>query len=246
MNATDPAEAGLSIILPVFNEAPTISGVIERVMQSASDHHWDWELLIVNDGSTDATPACLRPFSRHPRVRIFDHERNRGKGAAIRTALAAANRDLTVVQDADFEYDPSEIAVLVEAASRKQVDVVYGSRILGAASGIAESRRNVYSVGVWVLNVVVRLLYGRRLTDEATCYKLFRTSDLRRMELECLGFEFCPEVTAKAFRLGLSLAEVPISYHPRSLRDGKKIRFRDAIVAIRTLWRFRRWSPKNA
>lgn len=233
----------ISIIMPVFNEVDTVLEVVNRVQEVASRYGWNWELLIVNDGSTDGTFERLNDLVSHARIRIFHHERNRGKGAAIRTALAAAQKEFSVIQDADLEYDPEQIAAMLEARFARQVDVVYGSRVLGAQKGMTESRMNVYALGVWVLNVAVHLLYGLRVTDEATCYKLFRTADLRRMDLTCEGFEFCPEVTAKAARLGLSILEIPIRYQPRSIREGKKIRWRDAIIALKTLWRFRSWTP---
>lgn len=240
--ASESAAAGISIIMPVFNEFKTIDEVVEKLHDVANNCAWDWELLIVNDGSTDGTAERLQHFCNLDRVRVITHDTNRGKGAAIRTALGLASRDLTVIQDADLEYNPRQIDELISEMHRQQADVVYGSRILGAKAGLAESRRNIYAVGVSVLNFAVRILYGLRVTDEATCYKLFRTDDLRRMELTCQGFEFCPEVTAKAARLGLSIIEIPISYRPRSTSEGKKIRFRDAVCAIQTLWRFRRWT----
>ncbi|QDU38342.1 Undecaprenyl-phosphate mannosyltransferase [Maioricimonas rarisocia] len=234
---------GISIIMPVYNELTTIDEVVTRVRQVADDCGWDWELLIVDDGSSDGTAERIKQLADLPGVRVLMHPANRGKGAAIRTALEVADRELTVIQDADLEYDPQQIDALIRAMDSRQVDVVYGSRVLGAKTGIATSRRNIYSAGVSVLNLAVRLLYGWRVTDEATCYKLFRTADLRRMQLTCEGFEFCPEVTAKAARLGLSIVEIPISYYPRSTDEGKKIRFKDAVCAIQTLWKFRRWQP---
>jgi dolichol-phosphate mannosyltransferase len=236
---------GISIILPAYNEVSTIEQVIARVQDVASCYRWNWELVIVDDGSTDGTRERLDKLTGQQSTRVLFHDTNQGKGAAIRTALAVVNYELTMIQDADLEYDPSEIAALIEARSLMQVDVVYGSRVMGAETGLTEKRANVYAAGVWVLNVFIRVLYGLKVTDEATCYKLFRTADLRRMELECEGFEFCPEVTAKVARLGLSLIEIPISYKPRSSEEGKKIRLRDAFIAIQTLWRFRRWTPRN-
>lgn len=248
MRATSdiPTGVGISIIMPVFNEVCTIDAVIENVLEVANDCEWDWELLIVDDGSSDGTVESLKRFCRQERIHILTHEANRGKGAAIRTALRFASRPFSVIQDADAEYDPRHINELIMAMQSQQVDVVYGSRVLGAQAGMTSRRWNIYAVGVAVLNVAVRVLYRWHVTDEATCYKLFRTDDLRRMELTCEGFEFCPEVTAKAARLGLSMVEIPISYRPRSINEGKKIRFSDAVCAIRTLWRFRRWSPQGS
>jgi len=172
------------------------------------------------------------------------HRENLGKGAAIRTGLAIAVNELTIIQDADLEYDSGDIPGLVTAFPENNADAVLGSKVLGVRAGRADRRRNVYAIGVAVLNLAVRGLYGPRVTDEATCYKLFRTRDLLRMRLTCERFEFCPEVIAKAVRLGLRIVEVPIGYSPRSTAEGKKIGIADAWTALLVLWRFRRWTPK--
>ncbi|MFG0335012.1 MAG: glycosyltransferase family 2 protein, partial [Maioricimonas sp. JB049] len=138
--------------MPVFNEVGTINEVVVRVRQVADDCGWDWELLIVDDGSTDGTAKRIEQLADLPGVRVLMHPENRGKGAAIRTALEVAERELTVIQDADLEYDPRQIDALILAMHSGQVDVVYGSRVLGAKTGIAASRRNIYSAGVTVLN----------------------------------------------------------------------------------------------
>lgn len=235
----------LSLIVPVFNEIATIEAVIERVLNLITDLDWDAELLVVDDGSTDGTADKMQRFAIEPRVKLLTHSINQGKGAAIRTALAHATKGLTVIQDADLEYDPQQIASLIDAMNAGEGDVIYGSRVLGARAHMSVQRRNIYALGVVALNLAVRVLYGHWLTDEATCYKLFRTEDLLRMELACQGFDFCPEVTAKAIRLGLLIAETPISYTPRLTADGKKIRLKDAFIAIRTLWKFRHWAPSS-
>ena len=224
------------------------------------------------DGTAGVLAKVVEELGMPLPLRVLTHPVNRGKGAAIRTGLQAVTKEFVVVQDADLEYDPREIDallvamgtscttalrsveagqavrgeskdVLVGPKGHRTIDVVYGSRVLGARAKLSPQRRNIYAMGVWTLTLAVRWLYGLKLTDEATCYKLFRTSDLRRMELTCERFEFCPEVTAKAVRLGLSILEVPISYTPRSAAAGKKIRLRDAFEAFRTLWKFRHWLP---
>lgn len=241
-----PKRTGLSIIVPVFNERRTIEELVLRVLYTAEQSGWDAELIVVDDGSTDGTADLLRRLADAQEIRLLTHPCNRGKGAAIRTGLAIASRELTIIQDADLEYDPGDISSLLRAMEQDDIDVVLGSRVLGARAGLADPRRNVYALGVVILNVAVRRLYGIRVTDEATCYKLFRTDDLLRMDLACERFEFCPEVIAKAARMGLRLVEVPIGYSPRSTVDGKKIRLSDALTALRTLWRFRRWTPQTA
>jgi len=234
---------GLSIIIPVYNEITTIEAIIERVLKLCTDSHWNAQLLVVDDGSTDGTAERMKQFSTEPRVKLLAHSVNQGKGAAIRTALGHATKEFTVIQDADLEYDPQQIACLIAAMHDKKGDVIYGSRVLGARAQMSAQRRNIYALGVVALNLTVRVMYGRWLTDEATCYKLIRTKDLLRMELACQGFEFCPEVTSKAIRLGLSIVEIPISYNPRLATEGKKIRLKDAFIAIQTLWKFRNWKP---
>ena len=243
MSIANENDVELSILIPVYNEIGTIEAIIERVLWLCTDLNWNAELLVVDDGSVDGTAEKMQRFATEPRVKLLTHSINQGKGAAIRTALAQATKELTVIQDADLEYDPQQIASLIEAMNARKGDVIYGSRVLGARAQMSAQRRNIYALGVVTLNLAVRVLYGRWLTDEATCYKLFRTNDLLRMELECQGFEFCPEVTAKAIRLGLLIVEIPISYNPRLTTEGKKIRLMDAFIAIRTLWKFRRWSP---
>ncbi len=233
----------ISIIIPVFNEIRTIDAILRRVLEVADSHCLDSEIIVVDDGSSDGTRELLPSICHDERIKLLFHPENRGKGAAIRTALGSATRELVVIQDADLEYDPEQIDKLIEAMKNKNADVVYGSRVLGAKEHLTVQRKNIYALGVFVLNLAVRCLYGLRLTDEATCYKLFRREDLNRMNLACERFEFCPEVTAKAARLGLVLVEVPITYHPRSIREGKKIGLKDAVIAFKTLWKFRKWLP---
>jgi len=172
-------------------------------------------------------------------VEVWRHDRNRGKGAAIRTGLARARGAYVVIQDADQEYDPRDIPKLLEPLLAGTADVMYGSRYLQRENDL--SGRLLLNGGVRLLNLAVRMLYGVRLTDEATCYKMFPTSLLRAMDLQCERFEFCPEVTAKACRLGVRLVEVPIRYHGRSARQGKKLRLRDGLQALAALWRWRKW-----
>jgi glycosyltransferase involved in cell wall biosynthesis len=178
----------------------------------------------------------------HPDVIVLHHLHNRGKGAAIRTGLSHAHGRFTIVQDADLEYDPRDYPRLLEPLLPGRADIVYGSRYLRPSPGSRRGTR-LFRYGVSVLNLVLRFLYGVRLTDEATCYKVFPTNVLRAMDLQCERFEFCPEVTAKACRMGLTIAEVPIRYTPRTATEGKKIRWTDGWEALVTLWRWRRWRP---
>jgi len=225
----------LTVIIPVFNEARTLEAVLQEVLQTP----YEKQILIVDDGSADGTIGLLeRLESAHP-IDVLRHVENRGKGAAIRTALTVATGRFTIIQDADRELSPADYPRLIEPLLAGNADFVIGSRFL-------ESRRRSLSrAGVSLLNRCVRLLYGVRLTDEACGYKALPTATLRTMNLQCERFEFCPEVVAKACRLGLRITEVPVRYHPRGTADGKKLRYRDGIDAIATLWRWRRWTPDS-
>ena len=230
----------LTVIIPVFNEAQTIDQLLRSVLAAP----YNKQLIVVDDGSTDGTTEILERWEGHPQVELLAHSKNRGKGAAIRTGLEQARGRFTIVQDADLEYDPCDYPRLIEPLVSGQAQVVYGSRYL--RSDRRGSRQwSLFRCGVAALNACVRVLYGARLSDEATCYKAFPTEVLRAMDLECERFEFCPEVTAKACRLGLKIVEVPVTYHARTVQQGKKIRWRDGWEALKTLWRWRKWRPKR-
>jgi dolichol-phosphate mannosyltransferase len=226
----------LTVIVPVYNEVGTIDELLRRVLAAP----YNKQVIVVDDGSTDGTVELLEKWEGHPQVELLQHSKNRGKGAAIRTGLEHAEGRFTIIQDGDLEYDPEDFPRLIGPLLSGEAQVVYGSRYLRREGGPCQHWR-LLRFGVSCLNVCVRLLYGARLTDEATCYKAFPTALLRAMELECERFEFCPEVTAKACRLGLTIREVPISYDARGVQAGKKIRFRDGLAAMAALWRWRRW-----
>lgn len=235
---TATAAPDLTVIIPVFNEVQTIAPVLQSVL--AAPFHK--QLIVVDDGSNDGTSEALQAWAGHGGVKILVHAVNRGKGAAIRTALKHARGRYTLIQDADLEYDPQDYRKLLEPLLSGSAQVVYGSRNL-ERHWTHGQRWNIYGLGVCALNLCLRFLYGVRLTDEATCYKVFPTEALHTMQLQCERFEFCPEVTAKTIRLGLTIAEVPIRYVPRSVKAGKKIRWRDGLKAVATLWRWRHWTP---
>lgn len=228
----------LSVIVPVYNEAATVAPLLDRVLSVPLPK----QLIVVDDGSTDGSVDLLKAWVNHPDVILLRHPHNRGKGAAIRSGLAHAQGRFTLVQDADLEYDPRDYPRLLEPLLQGRADIVYGSRYLRPSPGSRPCGR-LFRYGVALLNLAVRLLYGLRLTDEATCYKVFPTDVLRAMDLQCERFEFCPEVTAKACRLSLVIAEVPIHYTPRTVADGKKIRWTDGWQALATLWKWRHWQP---
>lgn len=224
----------LSVIIPAHNEEETIDEIISRV-RAVDLGSVALELILVDDASTDSTPGKLDAYSGTQGFVVLHHPANRGKGAAIRTGLAAATGDMVMIQDADLEYDPCDYPRLLAPLLQGQADVVYGSRFKGTRQNMAFANLVANKILAWTAT----LLYGRRITDEATCYKVFRTPVLRSFDLQCERFEFCPEVTAKTILGNYRLVEVPISYKGRTVEAGKKIRAWDGLEAIWTLLRFR-------
>ena len=226
----------LSVIIPAFNEQKTLAQVIERVMALPLRP----QVIVVSDGSTDGTNDIVRRYESRGAITGVICPTNRGKGAAIHEGLKHVTRPYTVIQDADLEYSPEQFDVLLAPIRAGRATVVYGSRNLRHP----QVQKNDFTyIRFWLGGKLVtlfgNLLFGTHLTDEATCYKLFPTELLRRMNLTCRGFDFCPEVTAKALRLGHRIHEVPIEYKPRTLAEGKKIRARDGIEAVLVLLKFR-------
>lgn len=226
-------EGCLSVIVPVYNEVAHLDELLRAVMASPVEK----EVIIVDDGSTDGTREKLRALPQMENVRVVFHDKNRGKGASIRTALEHARGEYVLIQDSDLEYDPADYPALLEPLLSGKSNVVYGVRPDRPGRGLR------FYLGAKFLTHLTNFLYGTDIHDEATCYKVFRRSVLKRMELKCRRFEFCPEVTAKLCRLGETIAEVPISYNPRSALEGKKIRHSDGWLAIWTLLRYR-FSPR--
>jgi glycosyltransferase involved in cell wall biosynthesis len=224
----------LTVVVPVFNEAATIRAVLERVLATP----FPKEVLVVDDGSTDGTGDVLREMaSNHGAVRVLRHERNRGKGAALRTAFAEAKGNVVLVQDADLEYDPADYPALLRPILEGKADVVYGSRFLGGA--YARVHLFWHFAANRFLTLVTNLLANLNLSDMETGYKVFRRDVLERLRLRSEGFAIEPEITVKVARLGCRVYEVPISYAGRSYAEGKKIRWRDGVVALFAALRYR-------
>ena len=231
-DAALPRYRKLSVIVPVYNERNTVAEVIRRMR--TVELPLDREILIVDDGSDDGTRHVLSQVGDST-VRVILHERNRGKGAAIRTALGHVRGDLVLIQDADLEYDPEDWPRLLAPALKGRAIVVYGSRFTG-------ERRNMlilHWMGNRFLSLLTNLLYNSTLSDMETCYKLFDRRVLDGITLRAERFEFEPEVTAKVLRQGIRIYEVPISYTGRELHEGKKITWRDGFSALRTLIKYR-------
>jgi glycosyltransferase involved in cell wall biosynthesis len=221
----------LSVVMPAFNESATIDEIIRRVLAVPVRT----ELIVVDDCSTDGTRARLQALQAELGFTLLLQPRNQGKGAALRRGFAAVTGDLVVIQDADLEYSPEEFPALIELICQGRADVVYGSRFLG--------RHRVFLfthyLGNRVLTLLTNVLYNTMLSDMETCYKVMRTTVLRSMTLESNGFGIEPELTAKIFKRGYRVYEVPITYDGRGYEDGKKIGWRDGVVALWVLLKYR-------
>ncbi|MFI5274735.1 MAG: glycosyltransferase family 2 protein [Ktedonobacterales bacterium] len=227
---TRPAAVGLSVVIPVYNEQATIVEVIWRVLAQSLVT----EVLVVNDGSTDETASALGNVTWPPIVRLLTHARNQGKGAAIRTGVAATTQAVIIVQDADLEYDPADYPAILRPILAGQADVVYGSRFL-----LPRPYAFWLDLANRCLTLATNVLYGVRLTDMETCYKAFRAEVLQRVRIRSDRFDFEPEITAKVLRQHLRIVEVPIAYQRRGYAGGKKIGMRDGFMALWALLRFR-------
>lgn len=224
----------LSVIVPVYNEVDTIAEVLRRVREVPVEK----EVVVVDDGSQDGTREWLQRYQA-PDTRVVFHDRNRGKGAAIRTGLQHVTGDVILIQDADLELDPAEYPVLLEPIRRGETQVVFGSRFLRRPERVWWATYLANRILTWLTN----RLYHVRLTDMMTCYKVFTRDVAQSLQLVSDRFEIEPELTAKILRGGWSIREVPVSYRPRVYAQGKKIRVRDFFGVVRALWRFRHFEP---
>jgi glycosyltransferase involved in cell wall biosynthesis len=223
----------LSIIIPVYNEEKTLLPLLKKV-QSIKLFGLKKEIIIVNDGSADRTAEILNKV-KLPNGKIFHHEKNRGKGAAIRTAIPHTTGQFVIIQDADLEYDPKDYEIILEPLLKGDADVVYGSRFLG----VHRAFLYWHLVGNKFLTWVTNILYDTTLTDMETCYKAFKGEIIRQIPLRSDRFEFEPEVTAKVLKRGCKLYEVPISFRGRGFEEGKKITWKDGFTALFSLIRYK-------
>lgn len=222
----------ISVVIPVFNEARTIREIVSRVWKTGLIR----EIVIVDDGSTDGTREILQEMQQTDRVRVFLHDRNLGKGAAVRTGIQNATGEIVIIQDADLEYDPRDYPALIKPLEEGIADIVYGSRFLGGA------RRPILfwnMVANKILTLVTNILYNNILSDMETGYKVFRRELIKDIPLHARRFEFEPEFTAKVLKRHIRIFEVPITFNPRDYSQGKKIHAGDAFVAMWTLIKYR-------
>ena len=240
----------LSVIIPVYNEKATVREIIRRVnftdvvvpvdfgpySDQGRTMHVEKEIIVVDDGSEDGSRQIVEEEAAVGNVRGFYHERNLGKGVAVRTGFQHATGDCLVIQDADLEYDPRDFKLLLQPILEGRADIVYGSRFRG---GPTKAMFFSHMLGNQFLTLVTNILYDTIITDMETCYKCFRTEVIRGIPLRSRGFEFEPEVTAKVLKRGYRIYEVPITYTGREFEEGKKITWRDGFKALWTLVKYR-------
>lgn len=222
----------VSVIIPAFNEDQTINQVVEAVHSLPIEK----QIVVVNDGSTDGTYKALERLRGSHQLTVVHCKENRGKGFAIRSGLPYVQGEAVVIQDADMELSPADLSELLKPLEKEDVQVVYGSRFLNGRGNASL----LNFIANRILATYTNLLYGCRITDESTGYKAFSAELITHLNLTCEGFEFCPEVTAKILRAGYRIHEVPVSYFPRTKKEGKKLRFwSDGFFAAWTLLKYR-------
>jgi glycosyltransferase involved in cell wall biosynthesis len=222
----------ISVLIPAYNEIQTIEEIIKRVQRTGVAS----EILIVDDGSTDGTRDFLKNLDGQNRIKVVFHEKNQGKGAAVRTGIKNAAGDVILIQDADLEYDPRDYPALLQPLEEGLADVVYGSRFLGAPR---RATMFWHMVANKMLTFMTNILYNNILTDMETGYKVFRREVVENMPLHAKRFEFEPEFTAKILKRKVRIFEVPISFNPRDYSEGKKIGIKDAFEAVWALLKYR-------
>ena len=233
------ANPKVSVLIPAYNEKSTILEIIRQVKAVPLNK----EIIIIDDFSKDGTREILRNI-RDKEVRVLFHDKNYGKGHAIRTGIKAITGDIIIIQDADLEYEPQDYPKLIQPIIEGKTKVVYGTRFPRIKEKFFPffhyfSLSNPYYAANKILTITANLLYFANITDEPTCYKVFSSDVLKKINLKCEKFEFCPEVTAKVKKAGYNIYEVPIAYHPRSVKEGKKIKLKDAFDAFWTLIKYR-------
>lgn len=223
----------VSIIIPTYNEAKTILEVIESVKQQKVSGVTK-EIIVVDDASTDNSYELLKKVKG---ITLIRHPKNRGKGAAIRNALKKVTGDIVLIQDADLELTPKEYPALLKPLLMGKADVVYGSREINPDR--KQKHNSIHYLGGRIITLAANIIYGIHITDEPNGFKLFRTNIIKDLNLKCERYEFCPEATAKVAKRKIKIYEVPVRYYPRTIKQGKKVKFKDAVEAIWTLIKYR-------
>lgn len=226
----------ISILIPVYNEVSFLNALLEKV-EAVDFCGLQKEIILVDDGSIDGTQDILKRYESKNPYKVVFHERNQGKGAALRTALQYATGDIIAIQDADLEYDPQDYPELIQLIVDGKADVVYGSRL--SAGKPVRAFNVLHYFGNKLLTFVTNILYNTTLTDMETCYKAFRADVVKKLVIHANRFDFEPEITAKVLKQGVRLYEAPISYAGRNFDEGKKITWRDGISALWTLIKYR-------
>lgn len=233
----------LSIIVPIYNEEKTVLDILKRV-QNLEINGIEKETVLVNDGSSDNTKNILENFIKNKKnIKVISHLKNQGKGAAVRSGIKNATGDYIVIQDADLEYNPEDIKKLIGPILEKKSEVVYGTRLKRLPNFSKEERTFqflLHYIGNKFLSFLTSILYGQWITDMETCYKLFPKKAVEDIKLNAKGFEFEPEITAKLFKKGYGILEVPITTKPRGYDQGKKLNtFKDGSLALWNLLKYR-------
>lgn len=227
----------LTIIIPAFNEINTIEEIITRVNKI---DFIPIEIILVDDHSTDGSRDLIKKKLYKKVTRVIYQSKNLGKGFAIKAAQKFVNGDIVIIQDADLEYNPKDYEKMVGLIIDNKAEVVYGSRVLGKNRYTSNNFTSVFRIfGNHILTIISNIINRQNLTDAHTCYKLFKSDIFKKINLEEKGFSFCPEITTKISNMKIDIIETPISYEGRNYKNGKKIRFKDAIEAIKTLIKYK-------
>jgi len=224
----------ISILIPIFNEVNTLRIILQKV-EEANFCGLEKEIILIDDFSTDGTREILEELK--DKYKIFYHDQNMGKGAALRTGFEHVTGDITIIQDADLEYEPVDYEPLIQLILDDRADVAYGSRLSGGKP--SRSFMFTHLLGNKLLTLMTNILYNTTLTDMETCYKAFKTDFIKGIEIKSNRFDFEPEITAKVLKKGARLYELPISYYGREYEEGKKITWKDGVHAIFALIKFR-------
>ena len=231
----------VSVVIPVYNEALAIYELLRRIFQADLKDSYEFEVIISDDGSTDETIDQVKRFvADHPQeglqIKLHSGLINHGKGATLRAGFKLVSGEIIIIQDGDLEYSPADYTNLLKPFSNPNIHVVYGSRFL---QGNPKGMKFLNLLANKILTLTTQVLYQQPLTDEATGYKVFRSGLLKDVSLKCRGFEFCPEFTSKVLQFGYKIVEVPISYNPRGILEGKKIKATDGFIAVWWLLKLR-------